>query len=356
MKVIQRHYLTEFFKLFAILALGLSLTFSLFGLIQRLDDFMPHNPRFFSLAEYALLRLPQYALSLMPVACLLCGLYTVSKAARSNEIVAVMAAGGRVKRLLLPFVSAGVLLSLLAFALGEFVVPPASRQVQAVKNEILGEPTLPTLFRDGVLWFRADDGSIVRVRHYLPEQNTFGSVSIFRIGKGGLSEIIEAREAAYAAGGNTWKLSEVKIHRMDTGESSAFEELYYPALGSPDILEETARKPSDLGVADLYRYVRRLGEAGFKNLRLTVDMHSKVSYPLINLIMVLIGISFPVRRNIRGFVATAIGLVISLVYWFGFSLSLSLGYAGILPPFAAAWLMPVVTGGAGVYLFTKIPE
>ncbi|NIM07151.1 MAG: LptF/LptG family permease [Armatimonadetes bacterium] len=114
MKVIQRHYLTEFFKLFAILALGLSLTFSLFGLIQRLDDFMPHNPRFFSLAEYALLRLPQYALSLMPVACLLCGLYTVSKAARSNEIVAVMAAGGRVKRLLLPFVSAGVLLSLLA--------------------------------------------------------------------------------------------------------------------------------------------------------------------------------------------------------------------------------------------------
>jgi lipopolysaccharide export system permease protein len=356
MKLIQRHYLREFFKLFAILAVGLSLTFSLFGLIQRLDDFMPHSPPVLNLIKYALLRLPQYALSLMPVACLLCSLYTVSKAARSNEIVALMAAGGKVKKLLVPFILTGVLLSLLAFALGEFVVPPASRKVQAVKNEILGEPTLPTLFRKGVLWFRADDGSIVRVKHYLPEQNTYGNVSIFRIGEGGLMEIIEAREAAYITEGNTWKLSGIKKHHMDTGGSSEIDELYYPGLGSPEILKETARKPSEMGVADLYRYLQRLGEAGFKNLRLTVDMHSKVSYPLINLIMVLIGISFPVRRNIKGFVATAIGLVISLVYWFGFSMSLSLGYAGILPPFAAAWLMPVVAGGVGVYLFNKIPE
>jgi len=60
MMLIQRHYLKEFLKLFAILAAGLSLTFSLFALIQRLDDFMPQDPSLASLAGYALLKLVVY--------------------------------------------------------------------------------------------------------------------------------------------------------------------------------------------------------------------------------------------------------------------------------------------------------
>jgi lipopolysaccharide export LptBFGC system permease protein LptF len=72
--------------------------------------------------------------------------------------------------------------------------------------------------------------------------------------------------------------------------------------------------------------------------------------------MVLIGVSFPVRRRMSGFVATAIGLVISLAYWFGYTMSLSIGYAGLLPPLAAAWLMPLLAGSAGIWLFRKIPE
>jgi len=356
MTTVQRQYMREFFKLFAILALGLASTFSLFALIQRLDDFIPYNPSVINLAKYALLRIPQYTLSLMPVACLLCALFTVSNAAKAREIIAVMAAGGRVKKLLMPFISAGVLLSLLAFALGEFVVPAASREVQHVKNELTGRPNMPTLFNQGVLWFRADDGSIVRVDHYLPAQKMYGNVSIFKLGENDLMEIINADEAVYEPATNSWRLDGVKILHTETGDVTTEDTLSYPGIGSPELLQETARKPSDMGVIDLYKYVSKLKGAGFRNLRLTVDLQSKISYPLINLIMVLIGISFPVRRNIRGIVATAVGLLISLGYWFGFTMSLSMGYAGILPPLVAAWLMPLIAGAIGVYLFVKIPE
>jgi lipopolysaccharide export system permease protein len=357
MKLLQRHYLKEFFRLFALLALGLSATFSLFSLLQRLDDFMPHEPSLWGLVQYGLLRAPQYAISLMPVACLLCSLYTVANASRSREIVAFMAAGGRVKKLLRPFLWAGVLLSLLSFVVGEFVVPPATTRAQEVKDRLSGaRGEAPALVRDGVLWFRAKDGSIIRIEDYFPVGETYSGVEIYRFGGGLLEEVIKARTATWAEDRNSWLLGGVRRYVPAEGAWETLEEYGYEGLGPPELLRKTARKPSEMGVADLYAYLKRMREAGFKNVRLTVDLHSKVSYPFINLIMVLIGVSFPVRRRMSGFVATAIGLLISLAYWFGYTMSLSIGYAGLLPPLAAAWLMPLLAGSAGIWLFRKIPE
>jgi lipopolysaccharide export system permease protein len=63
------------------------------------------------------------------------------------------------------------------------------------------------------------------------------------------------------------------------------------------------------------------------------------------------------RINLGGGLFSAgLGLLLSLCYWFGFTLSLSLGYAGILPPVLAAWIVPLVFGSAAVYLFAKMPE
>ncbi len=357
MTLIQRCYMREFLKLFAVLAVGLSFTFSLFGLIQKLDDFMPHDPSLASLVQYALLRMPQYGLSLMPVACLLCSLYTVGNAGRSNEIVAFMAAGGRLKRLLTPFILTGVLLSLAAFAMSEFVVPPAARAAQEIKNEMSGlGQRKPTLFKNGVLWFRAEDGSIVRIKHYLPSEDAYRDVSIFKVGDGVLVEIQNAEEALYVPEAGAWKLKNVTKFNAADGTSTTQSESFYPHLGSPKVLKESSQKPAEMGIAELYRYSSRLREAGYRNLRLAVDLHSKLSYPVINLIMVLIGISFPLRRSMGGLAATAAGLLITLLYWFGYTMSLSFGYSGILPPVVAAWLMPLAAGAAGTYLFLKIPE
>jgi lipopolysaccharide export system permease protein len=107
---------------------------------------------------------------------------------------------------------------------------------------------------------------------------------------------------------------------------------------------------------ELARYLRRLKEAGFKNQRLTVELNAKFSYPLVSLFMVVLGISFSARRGIGGLAATALGVVISLAYWFGYTMMLSLGYAGILPPLAAAWIMPLAFAALGVHLFRGIPE
>ena len=81
-----------------------------------------------------------------------------------------------------------------------------------------------------------------------------------------------------------------------------------------------------MGIGELSRYTKRLKKAGFKNTKLIVDLNSKVSFPLINLFMVLFGIALSMRSKVGGglFVA-GLGLLISALYWVTYTFLLSLG-------------------------------
>jgi lipopolysaccharide export system permease protein len=95
MRILQRYYIKEFFKMLGILALGLALIFSLLDLVDKIDEFMPGKPSIGKLLLYAMLNLPKYLYYLLPTALLVCCLFIFSQASRSKELVTVKATGGR---------------------------------------------------------------------------------------------------------------------------------------------------------------------------------------------------------------------------------------------------------------------
>ncbi|MEW6675418.1 MAG: LptF/LptG family permease [Nitrospirota bacterium] len=381
MLIIQRHYLKEFFKLLGVIALGLSLIFSLLNLINKIADFMPNNPSTGKLILYALLNLPKYLLYLLPMAVLICSLFIFSEASRRKELIAVRAAGGRLKALVYPFIISGMLLSIFAFITGEFVVPDLSKRAYELENT-LKRKDKKLAFKEGTLWLRSIDGSHVRIELYIPDKRLAKGVSIFKTGGGQsrfypfggksgtvplLQERIEAEEAEWIEGQRAkskeqsskgiWKLKNVIIYDVESGKVSSVSEMDYPYLESPDFFSEKIKRPDEMGIGELYRYTKRLKEAGFRNTKLVVDLNSKVSYPLINFFLMLLGISLPVRGRIGGgLFAAGLGLFISLIYWLGYTLMLSMGYAGIIPPSISAWITPLLFGITAIYLFRKIPE
>lgn len=354
--ILSRHYMKEFFRIFAVAGIGLSAVMSALELIRHFDDFMPHSPSALSLLEFGALLFPRYFLYMMPLAALLCVLFTIGQASRAHETVAFMAAGGRLKRLFMPFVTAGIVLSALGFALEESVIPWCSEKARGVENAIMGRADVPSTKGSGALWLRAGDGSLVEIEFYMEEQRSFRGISVFRMGAGGLREIVQAEEAEYLPGEKTWTLRGARIYDLARGAMTEAEELRYPGLTSTAILQEEARKPYELGIFDLRQYLGRLKAAGFKNLRLEVELHSRLSYPLVSFFMTVLGLSIAARRRLGGIAAAAVGLAISLAYWFGYTMMLSLGYAGIVPPFLSAWLIPLAFGALAAYLFARIPE
>lgn len=350
MRLLKRYYLRGFLKLFFIVAVGLSFIMSLLELIEKIDDFRRQiSPQVISL--YVLYSFPKYFSYIMPLAGLLSSLFILGQAGRRKETLAIMSAGGRIKKLLMPFIFIGVFLSLLGFSLSEFVLPHTSRRAEALRK---AETKTHSISREGTIWLRARDGSIVRLNLFVPERGMSKGASVFRIENRRLKERIEVEEAIYET--TEWVFKNVIVYKIESGGIKKLNEMRYPYLESPRFLSKDFHKPEEMGIIELRRYVMKLTVAGFKNTRLHVDMNSKMSYPLVNLFMLILGISLSIRRGLSGLLASGVGIIIGLLYWLGYTMALSLGYAGILPPFLSAWSMPLIFSIVAVYLFVTIPE
>jgi lipopolysaccharide export system permease protein len=370
MKILQRYYLREFAALFAIVGLGMSLVFSLMDLINKINDFIPHKPSMGDLLLYAGLTLPQYLLYLMPMASLLSGLFVFGQAGRRRETIAIKASGGSIKTLLMPFVYLGIVLSIASFLMGEFVVPACSRETHLLRDALSKKENILTS-KEGTLWLRTND-AIVKIDLFLPSKGIIRGVTIMRMENDMLIERTEAESAEWrpalgsigspgshdAPGGRgVWHLRGVTQYTTKSGTITKYKELLTDAIASPEIFRKDVQQPEEMNVRELTAYTQRLKSAGFRNTKLLVDIQSRISYPLINAIMLVLGIALAVRGVVGGgLVTAAIGIFISLFYWVAYTTSLSLGYTGILPPIPAAWLMPLLFGGMAWYLFRKIPE
>jgi len=372
MLIIQKLYIKDFFKVMATLALGLSFIFSIIGLIDRVEEFMPHNPSLSLLLQYTLLNVPRYLHYLLPMATLLSSLFIFSQAVNRKEIIVIKASSGKMKTILRPFVWLGIMLILLGFVLGEVIVPATSKKVHSIKNQITHKGKRAT-FKEGTLYMRAKDGSIVRIALYLPNKNISKGITIFKFETEGLRQRIDAKTAEWKA--DVWELKNVTLSDIAEGRTTELPTLVYEGIESPKIFLEEMWNVEEMTIMELIKYQGRLKEAGFKNIKLTVDISSRLSYHFINLFLLLLGMSLSLGGDVvrkislilsrqkekdgagsSGIIAAGLGLLISMAYWLGYSFLLTLGYTGAIPPIIAPWIIPSLFAMVSVYLYTQIPE
>jgi len=354
--LLQRHYLKNFFKLFGIILFGLVLIIGLFDLVELFDKFSDDHPPVGFVLEFWMLGMPRYLVYLMPIATLLSGMFTVGSASRNRELVIFMSAGGRAKRLLMPFVLTGIMLSLSSFAIEEMISPLLSDRAARIMAKISGKTNLSVANVGGTTWMRTDDDHLVRMELYEPETDTFRGISVYKMNDEGIKEIITARSARYQPQRKGWTLYDASLYETGAGLQRSWDELPFDSINPPSDLSSVHKEPYEMSMFELNHHINRLKESGFSNLRLEVELHSKLSYPFVNLIVLVLGVSVAASRTIGGLFAAAFSLLITLSYWLGYTLSLTMGFAGIVPPVIAVWAMPVLFGCFSTWLYTRIAE
>jgi lipopolysaccharide export system permease protein len=359
MKIVQKFYMQEYLKLLCIIVFGLSMIFSLLDLVDKIDDFAPGKLSILSIMHYILLIMPKYLQYLLPMSLLLSSLFIFGLASRNKELIAIKASGGKLKGLFLPFIFLGLVFSLFSFVLGEFVVPEFSEQLLEFKRQYMKTAEKVT-FVEGTIWLRGTDGSIIRIALFVPGKRLAKGVSIFMPGKESLKKRIEAEEAQWSEdhmGTGIWKLAHVVLYDFEGGKVHSLSEMEYPYLESPALFSRGIRKPEEMGITELSRYMERLNAAGIKDSKLLVDFHVKVSYPLTNFFMMMLGLALSgMSRTGGGLFAAGVGISLGFIYWLLYTFMLSMGYARVIQPVLAPWIVPVLFGLVAAYLFRRIPE
>ena len=81
----------------------------------------------------------------------------------------------------------------------------------------------------------------------------------------------------------------------------------------------------------LKRYIVELRASGFNVTEHEVELHRKVSFPWVTLIMTLIAVPFAVTTGRRGAMyGIGLGIVLALVYWIAMSVFAAIGAGGMI--------------------------
>jgi lipopolysaccharide export LptBFGC system permease protein LptF len=104
-------------------------------------------------------------------------------------------------------------------------------------------------------------------------------------------------------------------------------------------------------VAQLRRAVTELAATGANVVPQRVDLHRKLAFPFVTLVMTLLAVPFGVTTGRRGALyGIGLGIVLALSYWFIMSVFVAIGKAGLLPPALAAWTPNIIVSAAAIYL------
>ncbi len=355
MNILQRYYLYALLRSFTLICVGLGSIITLTTSFKLSAKLSGGDPSVLTMIAYSLLGAPRNIVYIMPISALVATLLTIGQASGARELVAVTAAGGRLKKLFAPMVIMGVLLSMLSFALGEFAVPAATRKAEDIRATVLGLKHKAKVAA-GATWLRAQDGSIARLGFYSKEDSAYRDISVFRINQSKLDEVMRARKGEFDESDGTWALSNITVHSFARGLVNTTDKADYPYLPKPSEFASTQNFHKRMSAFELMRHLDKLSKSGFRNPELNIEMHSRFAEPLINLMMILLGVGIAARRSLGALKAASIGLMVTALYWLLISMCNALGIAGVLHHVAAAWLTPVFMTGASIWLFFQIPE
>jgi lipopolysaccharide export system permease protein len=121
---------------------------------------------------------------------------------------------------------------------------------------------------------------------------------------------------------------------------------------TPEDFKVVQKDVETMGYTELKRYIQKLQTEGYDATRYIVDLHGKIAFSLVSLILAVIGISFSLRSERSG--GSQNRVIIGFSYWLVFAFGMSLGRSGTLPPITAAWFGNIIFGCASLWLFLRI--
>lgn len=292
-----------------------------------------------SIIGMAALQLPDLGLKLLPFAVLLGGVFAFVRLSRSQELIAVRAAGVSAWNLLAPPLAVAVLLGIVTVTI---FTPISSRLlVQYAGLEakyIRGQASQLAVSRNG-LWLRQGDSqrqSVIHALRVADQGVRLEEVIIFLYGEADhFLGRIEAKSATLSTG--AWLLKNAWVSGPDG--APRHEELYdLPTTLTPSQIQESFASPDTISFWDLPRFIATAEQAGFSATRYRLYFDSLLVLPAMFAAMVFMAASFSLRLARLGGMGQVV-LYSALcgfgVYFFG-DLTQALGESGILPPLLAA--------------------
>jgi lipopolysaccharide export system permease protein len=357
MKVVDRYLIKEYLGNLLFITLCLISLFLIIDFFEKFRMFLSNHATFGQMGSYFFFRLPMIIAQMLPAAILLASLVTCGYLSRHSEITALKANGISLYRMVFPILTIAVLTSLVIFFLSEWVTPYTNDRAENIRLvEVQKRPSMGS-FKQDQIWYRGQKG-IYNFRLFDAQTSTLHGITIHYLDREmKLIMRLDAERGEWKEG--RWLFHNILITRFNDGEFPVLSKVRQQVVDLPETPSDFQVVQKDvavMGYSELKRYIRELQAEGYDATRYIVDLHGKIAFSLVSLILAVIGISFSLRSERSGGIAQGIGagLVIGFSYWLVYAFGMSLGRSGTLPPFIAAWFANILFGTASIFMIWRV--
>lgn len=361
MPILFRYLLREYAKIFLMCFAGLMTIYLVIDFFEKVRRFLSFDATWLDVLSYFALKIPGVSYQIVPLAVLMATLLTLGLLSRNNEITAIRSCGISLPWIASPFLTFAVLMSLVLLLFSSTVIPLATNKAEEIRVIRIEKKPPSAVLTLSQPWTRVDEDSLLHVSSLAPGGATLGGIQLFHFDPAfRLIDMTEAQEAHYAD--HTWTLHRGFQRRFNRDGSVTLVEFdrkpIHLAMIPSDFSSGLAGDSEMMTFQDIRESRGRLYQNGSQFTRLLTDYYGRIAFPLVTIIMVLVGIALSLRRSGTrgGSMAIGIGqaLLVGFSYWAAHSIAIAFGRGGALPPMVAGWLTNVLFTSYGLYLMLKL--
>jgi lipopolysaccharide export system permease protein len=352
MMTFTRYALRTFLWNFFVLWISFTSLLQVVDLLNNSDEVLDRHPRDAgAVIEYAIWRLPELAVFLIPFSVLMAALLSLAKFERSNETLALKSAGAPYYQILLTFLPAVGLVAALHFVLTDQVVPRAINHL--MERDLYVDKKSKNDEDDQRVWVQ-DGNMVVEVGQVEKQGLELFNMRLYsRDEIGNLIDQTFVRHATFDVKTRKWTLEQVEDTKVIPGHptevTSIPTQTWDTKLG-PQEFSELIERPQAMTTKRLWSFATSEQIGVRPTYFYETWLQKRVALPVGSILMILLAapVALSFGRRDKGVASgMAIGFGLGFLYFITEGLVQSLGESGAVPPFFAAWLPALLFASIG---------
>lgn len=344
------------------ISLGIfTLVFSIGNLVKLVDLIINKGVAPLYIFKLFLMMLPFSLIYTFPIATLISTLLTFGKVSADNEIVVLKASGISAKKISIPFLILGLILSLISFISMNKLLPYTHYKTRQILFTI-GEKT-PTAYLEPGTFIKSFKDHIIFF--YGIKKNDLQYVRIYLCPKDKPLRTIIAQKARIekvTSNGLVLKLFNGTSDEINPQKPQKFFKLnfkqYVITLNLGNKLKTRLdKKPVEYTIKELKRNIKILKNKNIDTLPLVSELNKRYAQPFVCLAFILIGLPLGIKtRRREKSIGYGLGLLIIMFYYILFILSETLVLNRKIVPQIGHWIPTLTVAIIGIYFYIQMDK
>jgi lipopolysaccharide export system permease protein len=333
--IIKRFLGTFFFTLALILLIVI-----IFDVSEKIDDFLEHEVSLNTIiSEYYLHFIPYFGNLFSPLFIFISVIFFTSKMANDTEIIAILNSGMSFNRLLNPFIVSAVILGILSFILGNFIIPPSNSKRINFENKYTKNKRYSSSKN---IHMQLQPGQYMYMENFNTTRNIGYKFTLENFKDGKLKSKLKSDYIEYDTLSHKWTINKYEIRKFQpTGEIIITGTKIDTIINlSPHDFTKRKSLVETMNIFELNDYIRQEELKGSEQIVYhKIEKHKRIAYPFASIILTLIAVAIA-SRKIRGGIGVhlGVGMLIAFTYILFMQVSTTFATNSNLPPALAVWI------------------